>query len=73
MAWTPFNLVNLLLYFEGFEVVEFRFMRLEFGVELVFAALFLENMSTVGNIWYVFSEIWVGLTRGEGGRPNQTG
>lgn len=43
LAWTPFDLVNLLLYFEGFEVVEFGLVRLEFGIELVFAALFLEK------------------------------
>ena len=42
LAWTPLDLVNLLLYFEGFEVVEFGLVRLEFGIELVFAALFLK-------------------------------
>lgn len=41
LAFTPLDLVNLLLDFERFEVVEFRLMRLEFSVELVFAALFL--------------------------------
>ena len=43
LAWTPLDLVNLLLYFKGFKVVEFGLMRLEFGVELVFAALFLKR------------------------------
>ena len=42
LAWAPFDLVNLLLYFEGFEVVEFGLVRLEFGIELVFATLFLK-------------------------------
>lgn len=38
---TPLNLVYLLFYFQGLEVVELGLMRLEFGVELVLASLFL--------------------------------
>ncbi len=37
----PFNLVDLFLDFEGFEVVEFGLVGLEFGVEFVLAGLFL--------------------------------
>ena len=42
MSSAPFDFVDLLLDFEGFEIVEFRFVGLEFGVELVFACLFLD-------------------------------
>lgn len=41
LAAAPLDLVDLLLDFKGFEVVEFGFVRLEFRVELVFASLFL--------------------------------
>lgn len=38
----PFDAVDLLLNFEGFEVVEFGLMRLELCIKFVFAALFLQ-------------------------------
>ena len=40
----PFYLIDLLLYLEGLEIVEFWLVRLEFGVELVLASFFLDNM-----------------------------
>ena len=39
----PLDLVDLLLDLERLEVVKFRFMRLELGVELVFARFFLSQ------------------------------
>jgi hypothetical protein len=42
----PFDLVDLLFYFEGFEIVEFGFVRLELGMELVLACFFLDNVSS---------------------------
>lgn len=36
---TPTNAVDLLFDFQTLEVIEFRFMRLELGVELVLASL----------------------------------
>ena len=41
LSSAPFDLVDLLLDFKRFEVVELGLVRLEFGVELVLAALFL--------------------------------
>jgi hypothetical protein len=41
----PLYLIDLLFYFKGFEVVEFGFVRLEFGVKLIFACFFLQNVS----------------------------
>jgi hypothetical protein len=41
LSFTPLDLVNLLLDFERFKVIELWLVRLEFGVEFVFAALFL--------------------------------
>lgn len=41
LPFAPLDLVDLLLDLERLEVVEFRFVRLELGVELVFAAFFL--------------------------------
>jgi hypothetical protein len=37
----PLDLIDLLFYFEGFEVIEFRLVRLEFCMELVLAGFFL--------------------------------
>jgi hypothetical protein len=41
LALAPLDLVDLLLDLQRLEVVEFRLMRLEFGVKLVFAGLLL--------------------------------
>lgn len=41
LTTAPFDLVDLLFDLEGFEVVELGFVRLELGVEFVFACLFL--------------------------------
>ena len=43
LAATPFDLVDLFFDLEGLEVVELRLVRLELGVELVFASLLLED------------------------------
>lgn len=45
LSSAPFDLVDFLLYFEGFEVIEFGFVRLEFGMKLVLAGLFLQTVS----------------------------
>jgi hypothetical protein len=42
----PLYLIDLLFYFEGFEVVEFGFVGLKFGVELILACFFLQNVSS---------------------------
>ena len=42
---TPLDLVDLLFDFEGLEVIELGFVRLEFGVEFVLAGFFLLDMS----------------------------
>ena len=47
---TPFDLIDLFFYLEGFEVVELGFVRLELGVEFVFACLLLFGMS-IGPLW----------------------
>ena len=41
----PLDLVDLLFYFEGLEVVEFRFMGLELCVELILAGFLLLQLS----------------------------
>ena len=41
----PLDLVDLLFYFEGLEVVEFRFVGLELCVELVLAGFLLLQFS----------------------------
>ena len=41
MAPAPFNLVNFFFYLERFEVVEFGLVRLELGVEFIFASFLL--------------------------------
>lgn len=46
LSAAPLYLVDLLFYFEGFEVVEFGFVRLEFCMELILACLFLQNVSS---------------------------
>ena len=47
---TPLDLVDLFFDLEGFEVVELGFVRLEFGVEFVFACFLLRGMS-LGPWW----------------------
>ena len=44
LSSTPFDLVDLFLYFQGLEVIELGFMRLKFCVELVLASLFLQTI-----------------------------
>jgi hypothetical protein len=39
---TPFDLVYLLFYFEGFEVIEFGLVRLELGMEFILARFLLQ-------------------------------
>ena len=41
----PLDLIDLLLNFKGFEVIEFRLVRLEFCMKFVFACFFLESVS----------------------------
>ena len=43
LAATPLDLVDLFFDLEGLQVVELRLVRLELGVELVFASLLLER------------------------------
>ena len=43
LALAPLDLVDLLLDLEGLEIVEFGLVRLELGVELVLAILFLQG------------------------------
>ena len=45
MALAPLDLVDFLFDLEGFEVVEFRLVGLEFRVEFVFAGFFLLYVS----------------------------
>lgn len=40
---TPLDLVDLLFYLEGLEVIEFGFVGLELGVELVLACFLLRQ------------------------------
>jgi hypothetical protein len=42
----PLDLVDLLFYFEGFEIIEFGFVRLELRMELVLACFFLDNVNS---------------------------
>lgn len=41
LSRTPLDLVDFLLDFQRLEVVKLRFMRLEFGIKLIFTALLL--------------------------------
>ena len=41
MPSAPLDLVDLLFDLERLQVIEFRLVRLEFGMELVFAGFFL--------------------------------
>lgn len=42
---TPFDFIDLLLYFQGFEVIEFGFVGLELGMKFVFASFLLLGLS----------------------------
>lgn len=46
---TPFDLIDLLFYLQGFKVVEFRLMGLKLGMELILAGFFLPAISIVVN------------------------
>lgn len=39
----PFDLINLLLDFERFKIIEFWLVRLEFCIKFIFAPFFLEE------------------------------
>lgn len=41
----PLDLVDFLFYLQRLEVVEFRFVRLKFGVKFVLAGFFLSQVS----------------------------
>jgi hypothetical protein len=41
LSSTPLDFVDLLLNFEGLKIIEFGFVRLEFGMEFVLASFFL--------------------------------
>lgn len=44
---TPFDLVDLLFYFKGLEVVELGLVRLKLSMEFVLACLFLLDISSI--------------------------
>jgi hypothetical protein len=44
LSSAPLNLIDLLFYFKGFEVVEFGFVRLKFRMELILARFFLGHV-----------------------------
>jgi hypothetical protein len=44
LSSAPLDLVDLLFYFKGFEVIEFGFVRLKFCMELVLAGFFLGHV-----------------------------
>lgn len=46
----PFDFINLFFNFERFQVVEFGFVGLEFGMELIFAGFFLSTSVLNGRI-----------------------
>ena len=43
---TPFDLINLFLDLQGFQIVKFRLMGLELCMELVLASLLLVDISS---------------------------
>jgi hypothetical protein len=60
LAFAPLDLVYLFLNFEGFEVIEFGLVRLEFGMEFVLACLFLfYNISSIlyTQSWPIFASL----------------
>jgi len=50
LSSAPLDLIDLLFYFEGFEVVKFGFVRLKFGVEFVLASFFLPLIRNAGRL-----------------------
>lgn len=46
----PFDLVDLLFYFQGLEVVKFRLVGLKLSVELVFARFLLFRVNTLSRV-----------------------
>jgi len=51
LSSTPLDLVDLFFYFEGFKVVEFGFVGLKFGMELVFTCFFLWPQSVSAQVF----------------------
>jgi hypothetical protein len=51
LSAAPLNLVDLLFYLQGFEVIELGLMGLEFGMKLVFARLLLRRVSKDAPLW----------------------
>lgn len=47
LSSAPLDLVDLLFYLQGFEVVEFWLVRLELGMELILACFLLPTVSSV--------------------------
>lgn len=45
LSSTPLDLVDLLFYLQGFQVIELGLMRLELGVEFVFTCFLLSMVS----------------------------
>ena len=45
LSLAPFDLVDLFFYFQGFQIIKFRLMRLELRVELVLAGFLLPTVS----------------------------
>ena len=41
LSLTPLDLVDFLFYLQGFQVIEFRLVRLKFGMEFVLASFLL--------------------------------
>lgn len=48
LSFTPLDFINLLLDLKRLEIVEFGFVTLEFGVELVFTAFLLHLLKDRG-------------------------
>jgi hypothetical protein len=45
----PLNLIDLLFYFEGLQVIKFGLVGLKFGMELVLASFFLITSACYAN------------------------
>ena len=45
LSAAPLDLVDLLFYFKGLEIIKFWFVGLKLGMELVFARLLLRRVS----------------------------
>ena len=63
----PFDLIDLLLYFKGLEIVEFRFMGLKLCMEFVLAGFLLLEVSRpyASDIQFPWSflELWQGVDK----------